>query len=374
MSKKIACLCEQFLNMNGDGSSLFGGGERWWFDFVQLLKKLGYNVECYQFSHKKWTQRYKTLTIKGLGNVNSNICNTSVDYQKGIQEFHELTKDCDGVFLLSMNLAIQTPKKPTLSVSHGLMFDFKKNNPNPIQMLDNYKRWVRNTTDFISVDTNSIHVMQVYDSEIAKRMNYVPNYVSLEDFQPSDNWLSTDKFRILYSRRLQDCRGYHLFMSAIDKLKNKYDDMEFIFCGKGNKAETDYFMNWYNRQDKNKVIYTWRDMKDMPSIYKDADISIVPTVYAEGTSLSALESLASGLPLISSYIGGLSDITQNYVNGLLIQPDNVDALVDAIEYMYNNKEHLKEMRENGLRMIKSFSKERWEKQIIEVIKKVFGEV
>lgn len=373
MAKKIACLCEQFLNMNGDGSCLFGGGERWWYDFIQLLKQMGYDVECYQFSQKKWTQRYKNLVIKGLGNISQPISNPVVDYPNGINEFYKLTEDCNGIFFLSMNLAIQTPKKPTLSVSHGLMFDYKRKDVQQIHMLDAFKKWIRSTNFTISVDTNSIHVMQVYDVDIAKKMTYIPNYVSLNEFTPSNDWLKTDRFRILYPRRLQSCRGYHIFISAINQLINKYEDMDFIFCGKGSQQDTDMFMNWYNKQDKNRVKYMWYEMKNMPQAYKEADISLIPTIFAEGTSLSALESLASGVPLVSTYTGGLSDITQNFVNGLLIQPDNVNALIEGIKYMYNNREHLKEMRENGLRMIKAFSKERWEKQVSEVVKKVFGE-
>lgn len=373
MAKRIGILCEQYFTLDGK-DCLFGGGEKWFFNFVELLKNLGYETECFQFSHTKWTKRYKTLVIKGLGNVSQPIPNPNADYINGLNEFNKLTDKCDGTFLLSMNLALQTPIKPTLSVSHGIMFDHKMPNVQPIHMLDNFKRWIRNTTKTISVDTNSIHIMQVYDSDISKKFEYIPNYVDINSFTPSDDWCNTGRFRVLYPRRLQrNCRGYHLVMQSIDRLINKYDDIDFIFCGKGSKEETNYFMSWYDKQDKNRVKYMWKETNDMPSVYKQAEISLIPTIFAEGTSLAAIESLSSGVPLISTYTGGLSDIIQNYVNGLLIQPDNVDALTEAIEYMYNNRDHLKEMREIGLRMIKSFSKSRWDEQITNVIKMVYGE-
>lgn len=375
MAKKIGVLCEQFFTQNAKSTDdcLFGGGEKYLVDFVSLLKNIGYYVDCYQFSVEKWNMRYKNMSVKGLGNIILNMPATLDIYMKGIKDFNEKTKDAVGTFLLSMNLALQTPIRPTLTCSHGLMFDNKINNHNPYEMMEGYKRWIRNTTKSISVDSNSIHAMQIWDSDVAKKFEFIPNYVDINSFKPSDNWLTTDRFRVLYARRLQDCRGYHLMMPAIDKLLKKYDDMDFIFCGRGNKAETDHFMKWYNQQDMKRVKYTWREMKDMPSIYKEADVSVVPTTYAEGSSLSALESLASGVPLISTYIGGLSDITQNYVNGLLIKPDSVDAIIEGIEYMYHNRGHLRKMRENALNMIPAFSKTRWDTQITKIVKEVFGE-
>ena len=373
MAKKIGILCEQYFTFDGN-NCLFGGGEKWFFDFVELLKKNGYETDCYQFSYSKWTKRYKTLVVRGLGNINKSIPNSNEDYMNGLNEFYNLTEKCDGIFLLSMNLALKTPIKPTISVSHGIMFDQKMPNTQQIYVLDNFKRWIRNTTKTISVDTNSIHIMQVYDSDVAKKFEYIPNYVNINEFTPSDDWNNTGRFRVLYPRRLQrNCRGNHIAMQAVDRLIDKYDDMDFIFCGKGNKEDTDYFMSWYNKQNKNRVKYMWKETKDMPNVYKQAEISLIPTIFSEGTALSALEALSSGNPLISTYVGGLSDICQNYVNGLLIKPNDVDALVDAIEYMYNNREHLKEMRKIGIQMSKAFSKDRWNNQIIKVVKEVYGE-
>jgi hypothetical protein len=56
--KKIGILCEQFFTQDGK-NCLFGGGERWFFDFVQLLKNNNYDVNCFQFSHEKWVKDIK---------------------------------------------------------------------------------------------------------------------------------------------------------------------------------------------------------------------------------------------------------------------------------------------------------------------------
>lgn len=382
MAKKIACLCEQFFKFSGE-DSLYGGGERWWVDFVALLKKLGYIVDCYQFSTKTWAKRYKKMSIKGLGNISGIPSNVAQDYLNGYDKFLKLNKDADGIFLLSMNLSMRTAQKPTLTVSHGLVGDgmMPGQRQDSIRYLDSIKKWIRNATHTVSVDSNTVKVMQSWDRRVADNMSYIPNYVYLDVFKPIDRE-PNEKFTVLFPRRLQWCRGYTTMMAAVDILRKKYPgEMKFIFCGRGNEAEEKHFNTWLESNPED-VEYLWKDMSDMASVYQMADISCIPTIMAEGTSLSCLESLASGVPPIVTCVGGLPDLVFNNVNGLLIMPDNnrdynnpePTSLVYAIEHMYQDREHLAEMRENGLRMIKAFSKERWDEEMSFIIQAIYGEV
>lgn len=382
MSKKIACLCEQFLSMNGDGTSLMGGGERYWADIIELFKKLGYDISCYQFSRKKWVQKYKpkNITMHGLGNITGK----QSDYIDGINMFYEIEKNADFYFLLSPNLALvqQPQKKPVLTVSHGIIFDgiMPNQKQNSIAYLDAYKKWIRNVTHIISVDTLSIKTMQIYDRRLADKFTPILNYVDLDIFKQDDK--NEDEFNIIFPRRLQWCRGYVTMMSAVDKLREKYPNkMNFYFVGRGNKMEEDHFIKWYNK-NPNNVFHTSYEMKDMNKAYKNMHISCIPTIMAEGSSLSCLESQAMGAVPIVTVVGGLNDLVFDNVNGKVIMPDNSvdyynansDNLIEAIEYMYNNPNELKRMRENAYNIVKSFSKERWENQVTKIIKKVFGEL
>jgi intein/homing endonuclease len=88
---------------------------------------------------------------------------------------------------------------------------------------------------------------------------------------------------------------------------------------------------------------------------------------------NCLESIASKIMPITTWVGGLSDIVQPNFNGLVIQPNNIDALVEAIEYCINNPKHVQEMRENGQHMIKYFDKKYWDDDISKIVKKIYGE-
>ncbi len=62
----------------------------------------------------------------------------------------------------------------------------------------------------------------------------------------------------------------------------------------------------------------------------DADIGVVPSTCAEGCPLSAIEPLSLGVPLVASAIGGLPEIVDDGVDGVLVAPGEAPALADAI--------------------------------------------
>lgn len=62
--------------------------------------------------------------------------------------------------------------------------------------------------------------------------------------------------------------------------------------------------------------------------------TIVPSVWDETFGLTAAESMAYGKPVIASRIGGLPEVVDHQVNGLLVEPKSVDSLRQAIEYMH----------------------------------------
>lgn len=377
MARKIYCLSELFYQFDLE-TFLFGGGERWYFDFINLMKASGYQVECYQFSYDKKSVEYKGVRVQGLGNIRKESPNIQSDYLDGYKEFNTLAEnaDADGVFYLTMNLCMAAPKLKTLCVSHGLTFDGKLPNgnmPNSMVYTFQYMNWIRNAHKVISVDTNSIKVMQALNAELSERMTYIQNYVDLDAFNPSANWLKSGRFRVLFARRINWCKGFTYMMEATEKLLAKYEDMEITFCGKGGKAEVEYFMDWYERQDKDKVKYIYKDMADMPEVYKDADVSVIPTIMAEGTSLSCIEGLAAGLPQIVTWVGGLTDIILQGYNGIIIPPYNSDAIVEAVSELYGDRGRLLEMRNNAIATAKCFSKDLWERNILKVIREVYGD-
>jgi glycosyltransferase involved in cell wall biosynthesis len=70
---------------------------------------------------------------------------------------------------------------------------------------------------------------------------------------------------------------------------------------------------------------------DLPTAYRAADLSIVPTIALEGFGLVAVESLAAGTPPLVTPIGGLPDIVRPLSDQLILEDASVGAVVDGID-------------------------------------------
>ena len=82
----------------------------------------------------------------------------------------------------------------------------------------------------------------------------------------------------------------------------------------------------------------------MPLIYASADLCIIPSYY-EPFGLVALESLASGLPVLASNVGGLSEIFNKFDPFFLFSIENRQELINKIiEILKGKKFDLSEFR------------------------------
>ena len=107
--------------------------------------------------------------------------------------------------------------------------------------------------------------------------------------------------------------------------------------------------------------------QDMKNVYKYTDISLIPTQYSEGTSLSCLEALSSGNLVIATRIGGLTDLIINGFNGYLIEP-SAESLKSKLIEVLDNFESQNNIRKIGLESAKAFNKQEWSEKWINELK------
>jgi glycosyltransferase involved in cell wall biosynthesis len=73
----------------------------------------------------------------------------------------------------------------------------------------------------------------------------------------------------------------------------------------------------------------WLAPSELAAYYASAEVLIVPSRW-EGFGLIAAEAMRAGLPVIATRVGGLAEIVEENVTGLLVPPDDPAALVEAI--------------------------------------------
>jgi len=105
----------------------------------------------------------------------------------------------------------------------------------------------------------------------------------------------------------------------------------------------------------------------MPHELLLSDISVIPTLWSEGTSLSCIESMANGCAVLSTNVGGLGNLIINGFNGVLTKPTEEDLLRGLFRLC---REHnwRTELARNAYNVAdKAFSKQNWMAQVTDIV-------
>lgn len=156
-------------------------------------------------------------------------------------------------------------------------------------------------------------------------------------------------FVLLSVGELQKHKNHIVVINALGKIQNK--NIYYLIAGKGilssmyKKKIEEYHL------EGNIRLLGYR--KDIADLCKAADCFVHPSI-REGLGIAPLEGMASGLPLINSYIGGMRDYTDNGISGCCINPYSVDAMMKAINKVYKDKEFCKQCGKNNIEEVKKY--------------------
>jgi glycosyltransferase involved in cell wall biosynthesis len=152
-------------------------------------------------------------------------------------------------------------------------------------------------------------------------------------------------FIIVTVCRLVKRKGLHLLLHALKKLNNR--NLKLLIIGDGIERKNLENLAHSLGLDE-QVIFTGFIDEDKKFQYISiSDIFVLPT-YHEGFGIVYLEAMACGLPIITTDNGGQRDIIVDNKNGFLVPVGNVDALVEKIVYLLENKEERERMKKNNV--------------------------
>jgi len=79
--------------------------------------------------------------------------------------------------------------------------------------------------------------------------------------------------------------------------------------------------------------------------WRRASVAVVPSVGNEALGLVAVEAMIAGCPVVASGVGGLREVVQHGVTGLLVPPRDPGALAEAIDTLLDEPELRKRLGE-----------------------------
>lgn len=124
-------------------------------------------------------------------------------------------------------------------------------------------------------------------------------------------------------------KGTHVLIDAIEKVKNKNYTLKIY-----GKYEQSFMDNIMKKRKNLPICFLGKYLPDdLPSILKEIDIMILPSICNDTAPQTIFESYSMGIPIIASKIGGFPDFITEDLNGLLFEPNNSDDLACKIDYI-----------------------------------------
>lgn len=365
----VSVMTGTFLGLDGE-NFYSGGAERYLIDLNEVVNSLNRRLIIYQYGTFPWTRKFKNIEVRSLARGTEKITELSVE---NVRNYNKVFYDEENaVSLLNVYSAFfeswPNVASPSIGISHGIAWDSPQNSGlSALTFWEQNRKIIESASlvdKMVSVDTNTANWFQTIDFELGNTMEYVPNYVDTNIFKPSQK--ESDRVVISYPRRLYGARGLYMVLDIIDEILTKFAYVDFHFVGKGFEEDTKHVEQKIGKW-KDRIKWYSLDPSEMHKAYEIADISLVPTLHSEGTSLSCLEAMSSGNAVILTRIGGLTDLVINDFNGILIEP-NSSALKKAIEELLSNPEKLQFIKENAIQVSKTFSKNQWSEKWSTIVK------
>jgi len=145
---------------------------------------------------------------------------------------------------------------------------------------------------------------------------------------------------ILMTGRVNDpLKGFETVRKACDRLYS--DGVEFklfITAAMDVDFKAPYLVN-----------LGWVDQDQLPALYHKGDISLVPSTWIEPFGITAVESMAAGLPVIASRHGGLETSVVDGETGFLIPPGDAEAMAQCLKKLLGDPELRRSMGAAGRR-------------------------
>lgn len=200
----------------------------------------------------------------------------------------------------------------------------------------------------------------------SEKMAVLYNGVKCQKINP----YNTDGKYILYLGLIKKTKGVYDLVDAISKIEKQLpQDVKVYLCGKDEECHIGQYI--IERGLKDKVIFLgWISREQRDKLFENTIMVVLPSYY-EALSMTVIEAMSNGIPVITTNISTMSELLGEDIN--LVEPGDVDALAKEILSVYNNKElRVRESEIEYQRVLNRFSIECNIQSVLNVYRQILG--
>jgi glycosyltransferase involved in cell wall biosynthesis len=209
------------------------------------------------------------------------------------------------------------------------------------------------------------------------RVRVVPNGTALPD--ESEEWPAARQIRARFGAtlrrplwvcpaRLEPQKGQDVLLAALAALRQR--DLEFTLALAGEGAERAALEARAAALGVAERVSFLGRVDRIGPLLAAADVVVLPSRW-EGLPLALLEALARARPVVASAVGGIPEVIEHGVSGVLVPPGDAAALADALERVHRQSDAALRLGEEGARRVReSYT---WE-HVVQRFEAVYDEV
>lgn len=188
-----------------------------------------------------------------------------------------------------------------------------------------------------------------------REVTVIPNGVDVDRFFPESSRNQKGK-RVVFVGRLIANKGPDKLLSAFRHVLDVVPTATLRMVGDGPMRRT--LERYVQSNDLSESVEFLGLRRDIDRLLREADVLVRPSL-VEGMPLAVLEAMSSGLPVIVSNVGGVKELVENEVSGIVVPPRSESALVGALVRLLNDEELRVKMGAAGRqRVVENFSWDR----------------
>jgi glycosyltransferase involved in cell wall biosynthesis len=359
-----------------------GGTGAYVYYLSHSLQKLGHNVHVvarHSEDAEDTVDGIKVHYIKGTGNALTRYWRFARSASKKIEELNKQI----GFDVIHANLPLvpsfAIPKdsaKALVCAVHstwkGEAIVTRRDNPKELnpnekmmlrfnRVLRRYETQLMNRSDaLIAVSRYTVgELTELYGIE-EEKIHVIYNGVDINKFKPRrgraelrrEFGLEEEKKIVLFVGRLYHRKGLETLLHSIPPVIQEFGDVKFAISGTGFKKKEQSLRDLAKELDIEDYVTFLGYVPDekLPDLYSASDIFVLPAIY-ENFPFAILEAQATGLPVISTKVGGIPEFLADNENGFLIDPGDPEQLTQRILTLLQDPKLAKEMGRQGRKLI-----------------------
>jgi glycosyltransferase involved in cell wall biosynthesis len=214
-------------------------------------------------------------------------------------------------------------------------------------------RWATRYTDCIAPVSASLgdYLSRRLKIDTAK-LHVILNSVNTDHFHPGPPTgalretlrITSDRLVVGTVARLDPVKNHALLIDAFARVRGLVPQATLVIIGDGPLREN---LECHARElGVEADVYFYGTSNDVTALYRELDVFVLSS-NAEGTSMSILEAMASGVCVVATSVGGTPDLLADGASGMLVPPGDPAALVDALTQVLRDGERRRRFAQAG---------------------------